>query len=51
MGSVQLPLNIPLMEEGSHASSNLIHEGSIYFVKNEKKEEDRNGNLIDKLWT
>ena len=48
MGSVQLPLNIPVMEEESHASS-ALQEGSIIFVRNEKREEDRNGNLIDKL--
>ena len=47
MGSVWLPLNIPLMEEESHASSDLTRRINI-FVRNEKREEDRNGNLIDK---
>ena len=43
-------LNIPLMEEGSHASTELTRRINT-FCKNEKKEEDRNGNLIEKHWT
>ena len=57
MSSVRLPLNIPLKEEGSHASTNLtrsityiIFTRSIHFAKNKKKEGDRNGNLIEKHW-
>ena len=30
MGSVQLPLNIPIMEEGSHASSDLTRRINIF---------------------
>ena len=47
IGSVRLPLNIPVMEEESHASSDLTRRINI-FVRNEKREEDRNRNLIDK---
>ena len=47
MDSVQLPLNIPLMEEESHSSSDLTRRINI-FVRNQKREEDRNRNLIDK---
>ena len=45
MDSVRLPLNTPLMEDGSHVSSDLSEE-SIFSVRNKKREENRN--LIDK---
>ena len=49
MSSVWLPLNIPLMEEGSCAPTDLTRRINT-FCKNEKKEGDRNRNLIEKHW-
>ena len=43
MGSVRLPLNIPMMEEETHAPTDL--SGRIHaFCKEWKKERNRNGN-------
>ena len=47
ISSVQLPLNIPSMEEESHISTDLTRRMNT-FAKNEKRKEGRNGNLINK---
>ena len=49
MSSVWLPLNIPLMEEGSHVPTDLTRRINT-FCKEQKERRDRNRNLIEKHW-
>ena len=46
MSSVQLPLNIHLMEEESRASTDITRRIHMHFVKNKKIKGDRKGNHI-----
>ena len=46
MSSVKLPLNVPPMEDESHASSDL--SGRIWtFCKEQSRKENMNGNLLE----
>ena len=45
MSSVRLPLNIPSMEEESHAPTDLS-VGFMPFARNGRKEGSRNGNHL-----
>ena len=46
MSSVRLPLNIPSMEEESHAPTDLSGRIHAFCREHEKKKENRNGNHI-----
>ena len=50
MSSVQLPLNIPSMEEESQTSTDITRRINTFCKKTKKKKEDRNGNLTERLW-
>ena len=46
MSSVRLPLNIPSLEDESHAPTDLS-SGSGPFVRNGKRKENMSGNLLE----
>ena len=46
MSSVRLPLNIPSLEDESHAPTNLSSRIRVFCKGMEKRKENMNGNLL-----